>query len=137
MAMILEGVPRHSEGHGHKLAARRERRQLGTRHGTAPVTTGQAHFLPVSWSGRHTALSLILYSSPEGGLLVSKRSGGSHVGRPRRAGKWVRKNMAMDPRKLALAKAYLGVQTETAAVDAALDLVALQAEVAAGLRAAA
>ena len=68
---------------------------------------------------------------------MSKRSGGSHVGRPRRPGKWVRKNMAMDPRKLALAKAYLGVQTETEAVDAALDLVAFQAEVSAGLRAAA
>jgi hypothetical protein len=45
--------------------------------------------------------------------------------------------MAMDPRKLALAKAYLGVETETEAVDAALDLVAFQAEVATGLRAAA
>jgi hypothetical protein len=45
--------------------------------------------------------------------------------------------MAMDPRKLALAKAYLGVETETEAVDGALDLVAFQAEVAAGLRAAA
>jgi len=59
------------------------------------------------------------------------------AGRPRRGAKWVRKNMAMDPRKLALAKAYLGVETETAAVDAALDLVAFQAEVAGGLRAAA
>lgn len=57
------------------------------------------------------------------------------VGRPRRQGKWVRKNMAMDPRKLAAAKAYLGVETETAAVDAALDLVAFQAEVLDGLRA--
>ncbi len=58
-------------------------------------------------------------------------------GRPRRGGKWVRKNMAMDPRKLAAAKAYLGVATETEAVDAALDLVAFQAEVAGGLSAAA
>jgi len=59
------------------------------------------------------------------------------VGRPRRPEKRVRKNMAMDPRKLALAKAYLGVPTETEAVDAALDLVAFQAEVFTGLRAAA
>ncbi len=59
------------------------------------------------------------------------------VGRPRRAGTWVRKNMAMDTRKLALAKAYLGVATETEAVDAALDLVAFQAEVLNGLRSAA
>jgi len=64
-------------------------------------------------------------------------TGSRSVGRPRRAAKWVRKNMAMDPRKLALAKAYLGVRTETEAVDAALDLVAFQAEVATGLRAAA
>jgi len=68
----------------------------------------------------------------------SKGSAGDRqVGRPRRAGKWVRKNMAMDPRKLALAKEYLGVDTETEAVDAALDLVAFQAEVATGLRVAA
>lgn len=59
---------------------------------------------------------------------------GRQAGRPRRAGKWVRKTMAMDPRKLALAKAYLGVETETEAVDGALDLVAFQAEVAPGLR---
>lgn len=59
------------------------------------------------------------------------------VGRPRRAGTWVRKNMAMDTRKLALAKEYLGVATETEAVDAALDLIAFQAEVLNGLRAAA
>ncbi len=57
------------------------------------------------------------------------------AGRPRRAGRWVRKNMSMDPRKLAAAKQYLGVETDTAAVDAALDLVAFQAEVSAGLRA--
>ena len=62
-------------------------------------------------------------------------STGGHVGRPRRAGKWVRKNMAMDPRKLALAKAYFGAHTETEAVDTALDLVAFQAEVVSGLRA--
>lgn len=49
---------------------------------------------------------------------------------------WVRKNMAMDPKKLAAAKGFLGVQTETEAVDAALDLVAFQAEVVRGLQAA-
>ena len=64
-------------------------------------------------------------------------AGGRQPGRPRRAGTWVRKNMAMDPRKLALAKAYFGVKTETEAVDSALDLVAFQAEVATWLRAAA
>ena len=55
-------------------------------------------------------------------------------GRPTQAGqRWVRKNMAVDQRKLSVAKAYLGVPTETEAVDAALDLVAFQAEVFAGL----
>ena len=46
---------------------------------------------------------------------------------------WVRKNMAMDQRKLALAQRFLGTQTETETVDAALDLLAFQAEVFAGL----
>lgn len=46
---------------------------------------------------------------------------------------WVRKNMAMDPKKLTLAKRHLGAKTETDAVDAALDLVAFQAEVLRGV----
>jgi len=45
----------------------------------------------------------------------------------------VRKNMAMDQRKLTLAKEFLGARTETETVDTALDLVAFQAEVFAGL----
>lgn len=53
--------------------------------------------------------------------------------RPARRRGWVRKNMAMDPKKLAAAKGFLGVQTETEAVDAALDLVAFQAEVVRGI----
>lgn len=64
----------------------------------------------------------------------TKNAGPRRSGRPPRTGKWVRKNMAMDPAKLALAKAYLGVETETQAVDAALDLVAFQAEVSGGLQ---
>ena len=44
-----------------------------------------------------------------------------------------RKNMLMDQRKLDLAKATLGAVTETAAVDAALDLVVFRAEVFHGL----
>ena len=40
-----------------------------------------------------------------------------------------RKNMLMDQRKLDAAKAALGADTETAAVDAALDLVVFRAEV--------
>lgn len=53
---------------------------------------------------------------------------------PRRSrSTWVRKNMAMDQRKLALAQRFLGTHTETETVDAALDLLAFQAEVFAGL----
>ncbi len=44
-----------------------------------------------------------------------------------------RKNMLMDQRKLTAAKAALGSATETAAVDAALDLVVFRAEVFRGL----
>lgn len=44
-----------------------------------------------------------------------------------------RKNMLMDQRKLDLAKATLGADTETAAVDAALDLVVFRSEVFDGL----
>lgn len=44
-----------------------------------------------------------------------------------------RKNMLMDQRKLSAAKAALGAQTETAAVDAALDLVVFRTEVFRGL----
>ena len=44
-----------------------------------------------------------------------------------------RKNMLMDQRKLDAAKAALGALTETAAVDAALDLVVFRAEVFRGL----
>jgi len=40
-----------------------------------------------------------------------------------------RKNMLMDQRKLDVAKATLGADTETAAVDAALDLVVFRVEV--------
>ena len=44
-----------------------------------------------------------------------------------------RKNMLMDQRKLDVAKAALGAETETAAVDAALDLVVFRTEVFHGL----
>ena len=44
-----------------------------------------------------------------------------------------RKNMVMDQRKLDAAKAALGALSETAAVDAALDLVVFRAEVFRGL----
>jgi len=47
--------------------------------------------------------------------------------------KWTRKNIVIDQHKLDLAKALLNAPTETAAVDQALDLVAFQGEVLAGI----
>lgn len=44
-----------------------------------------------------------------------------------------RKNMVMDQRKLDAARRALGADTETAAVDAALDLVVFRTEVFDGL----
>ena len=49
-----------------------------------------------------------------------------------RAG-WVRKNVIMDQRKLDAAKRALGVDTETEAIDLALDFVAFRREVAKGI----
>ena len=51
-----------------------------------------------------------------------------------RAG-WVRKNVVMDQRKLDLARRALGVDTETEAIDQALDFVGFREELAAGFAA--
>lgn len=58
--------------------------------------------------------------------------------RRRRSGKragWVRKNVIMDQRKLDLARRALGVDTETEAIDQALDFVAFGEELAKGFAA--
>ena len=52
----------------------------------------------------------------------------------RRAG-WVRKNVVMDQRKLDVARRALGVDTETEAIDQALDFVVFREELAAGFAA--
>lgn len=52
---------------------------------------------------------------------------------PKVRAKLRRKNMLMDQRKLDAAKVALGAETETAAVDAALDLVVFRTEVFRGL----
>ena len=52
----------------------------------------------------------------------------------RRAG-WVRKNVAMDQHKLDVARRALGVDTETEAIDQALDLVVFSEELAKGFTA--
>jgi hypothetical protein len=51
-----------------------------------------------------------------------------------RAG-WVRKNVVMDQRKLDVARRTLGVDTETEAIDQALDFVAFREELAKGFTA--
>jgi hypothetical protein len=48
---------------------------------------------------------------------------------------WVRKNVVMDQRKLDAARRALGVDTETDAIDLALDFVAFRREVAEGIAA--
>ena len=67
---------------------------------------------------------------------------GRQTHRPRRAYRtrgsragWVRKNVVMDQRKLDAARRALGVDTETEAIDLALDFVAFRREVAHGITA--
>jgi hypothetical protein len=61
-------------------------------------------------------------------------SRGRPRGRKSRAG-WVRKNVVMDQRKLDAARRVLGVDTETEAIDLALDFVAFRRELAQGIAA--
>ena len=68
--------------------------------------------------------------------IVTKRSA-SRAGQraaSRRSG-WVRKNVVMDQRKLDVARRALGVDTETEAIDQALDLIAFRVELAEGFAA--
>jgi hypothetical protein len=62
------------------------------------------------------------------------RDGGASRARGSRAG-WVRKNVLMDQRKLDAARRALGVDTETEAIDLALDFVAFRREIAQGIAA--
>lgn len=69
-------------------------------------------------------------------VVPQQKRGARPAARPRgrRAG-WVRKNVVMDQRKLDAARRTLGVDTETEAIDLALDFVAFRREVAEGLAA--
>jgi hypothetical protein len=68
--------------------------------------------------------------------IVTKRSAAGTRQRAsgRRAG-WVRKNVVMDQRKLDVARRALGVDTETEAIDQALDFIAFREELAKGFTA--
>ena len=63
-----------------------------------------------------------------------KARGARRRGSKRRPG-WVRKNVVMDQRKLDLARRALGVDTETEAIDQALDFVAFGEELTKGFAA--
>ena len=70
---------------------------------------------------------------------IARRAGSSAIHatqgtRGRRTG-WVRKNMVMDQRKLDSARRALGVDTETEAIDQALDFVAFREELTSGFAA--
>ena len=68
--------------------------------------------------------------------VVAKRSAAATVREraSKRAG-WVRKNVVMDQRKLDVARRALGVDTETEAIDQALDFVAFREELGEGFAA--
>lgn len=69
-------------------------------------------------------------------IVATKRSK-TPVGRrgPGKRAGWVRKNVAMDQQKLDAARRALGVDTETEAIDQALDLVSFGEELAKGFAA--
>lgn len=56
-------------------------------------------------------------------------------GSKRRRDGWVRKNVAIDQRKLDIARRELGVRTETEAIDLALDAIAFRKELSRGIEA--
>jgi hypothetical protein len=70
-------------------------------------------------------------------LVVRQQKRGTRPATRTRGGRagWVRKNVVMDQRKLDAARRTLGVDTETEAIDLALDFVAFRREVAEGLAA--
>ena len=69
-------------------------------------------------------------------IVAAKRSK-MPVGRrgPGKRAGWVRKNVVMDQQKLDAARRALGVNTETEAIDQALDLVGFSEELAKGFAA--
>jgi hypothetical protein len=66
---------------------------------------------------------------------LTRRSRKTGQKRSRRGEGWVRKNVVMDQRKLDAARRALGVESETEAIDVALDLVAFRRELGRGIAA--
>lgn len=67
--------------------------------------------------------------------IATKDSTSARQRAPSRRAGWVRKNVVMDQRKLDAARRALGVDTETEAIDQALDFVAFREELAKGFAA--
>ena len=67
--------------------------------------------------------------------IMAKRSASARQRRSGRRAGWMRKNVVMDQRKLDVARRALGVDTETEAIDQALDFVAFREELAEGFTA--
>ena len=67
--------------------------------------------------------------------IATRRAATSGRRRSNKRSGWVRKNMVMDQRKLDVARQALGVDTETDAIDQALDSVAFGEELAKGFAA--
>ena len=68
-------------------------------------------------------------------IVTKRRTGGVRRRDSGRRAGWVRKNVVMDQRKLDVARRALGVDTETEAIDQALDFVAFREELAKGFAA--
>lgn len=68
-------------------------------------------------------------------ITTKRTANGAGRRRPGRRAGWVRKNVVMDQRKLDVARRALGVDTETEAIDQALDFVAFGEELANGFAA--
>ena len=68
-------------------------------------------------------------------MVMKRPSIGAHQRRANRRLGWVRKNVIMDQRKLDVVRRALGVDTETEAIDQALDFVAFGEELAKGFAA--
>lgn len=90
------------------------------------------------WAGPSIQMYAIVYTDGEqmAKAIATRRrtSDARQRGSTRRAG-WVRKNVVMDQRKLDVARRALGVDTETEAIDQALDFVAFREELASGFAA--
>ena len=67
--------------------------------------------------------------------MIEKRATGSRSRPSRKRAGWLRKNVVVDQRKLDSARRLLGAETETEAIDQALDLVSFRRQLIRGFAA--